>query len=173
MLNLKATLVVKQNFFSELMIQGVKSSLPITLTDVWSLWEDPSWCALHPPSHLLLPQQAVWLPTSTLSVKISRKLDYSRYEKGCKVKSLRLALQTLCPNNPMHFLNIKREFVLSCVPKEYYRYITRQFCNQNGLSIKSITSQGNTKAINSIYNNPILQSQWNYIKWFTPKLVSS
>ena len=34
-LNLKATLVVKQNFFSELMIQGVESSLlSITFKDV-------------------------------------------------------------------------------------------------------------------------------------------
>ena len=33
MLNLKATLVVKQNCFSELMMQGVKSSLPITVRD--------------------------------------------------------------------------------------------------------------------------------------------
>ena len=49
MLNLKATLVVKQNFLNELiMMQGVKSSLSITLTDVRSLWEDPTWCALHP-----------------------------------------------------------------------------------------------------------------------------
>ena len=106
-----------------------------------------------------------------LSVKISRKLDYSRYEKGCKVKSLGLASQTLYPNNPMHFLNITRELVLSCVPIEYYRYITRQFCNPNGLSINSITSQGNTKAIpiqyitsQSCNSNGIIYKKWFYTK---------